>query len=159
MLDNTANQYKLERMKNAAVLVTCVILCGCVESEFELAPDSRLPAWFTLPPGTSRGDVTLRLTYYTSGAARFNLIDRGGNTVTSFTESVICWHPDTLRKKNRYGGWDPDSFPHYVYLKRQGVLELIEHSHDPRFRISDDRELRQIAIDLPKCLQANDNAP
>ncbi len=35
------------------------------ESEFELAPDSRLPRWFTLADGLSREDVMVTLEYYT----------------------------------------------------------------------------------------------
>jgi hypothetical protein len=45
-----------------------VLLWGCrswPESRFELAPDSRLPKWFTLPENLSRADVTVRMSYYT----------------------------------------------------------------------------------------------
>jgi hypothetical protein len=44
-----------------------VLLCGCryfPESKFELAPDSRLPKWFTLPKYLSRADVTVQMSYY-----------------------------------------------------------------------------------------------
>jgi hypothetical protein len=48
-------------------LLMLVCFCGCSscpESEFELAPDSRLPKWFTLPKYLSRADVTVQMSYY-----------------------------------------------------------------------------------------------
>jgi hypothetical protein len=146
-----------ERMRNVAIIVTCAVLCGCVESQFELAPESRLPAWFTLPSSVGRTDVSVTLTYYTTGPAKFELVDRSGRVLQT-VEAQTCWHPDTLRKKNQYGGWDPDSSPHYVYFKWHGVLELVEHRPEPRFRISDDRKLRGIAAELPRCLSSGDSA-
>jgi hypothetical protein len=44
-----------------------VLLFGCrffPESQFELAPDSRLPKWFILPKNLSREDVTVQMSYY-----------------------------------------------------------------------------------------------
>jgi hypothetical protein len=44
-----------------------LLLCGCrffPESRFELAPDSRLPKWFTIPTNLSREDVTVQMSYY-----------------------------------------------------------------------------------------------
>ena len=34
------------------------------ESTFELASESRLPKWITLPPGMTRADVSLTMSYY-----------------------------------------------------------------------------------------------
>jgi hypothetical protein len=61
-------------MRRSGILVTRIIyflmlvcFCGCSscpESEFELAPDSRLPKWFTLPKYLSRADVTVQMSYY-----------------------------------------------------------------------------------------------
>jgi hypothetical protein len=48
-------------------LMLVLLLCGCrffPESQFELAPDSRLPKWFTLPTNLSREDVTVQMSYY-----------------------------------------------------------------------------------------------
>lgn len=44
-----------------------LLLCGCrffPESRFELAPDSRLPKWFTIPTNLSREEVTVQMSYY-----------------------------------------------------------------------------------------------
>jgi hypothetical protein len=48
-------------------LMLVLLLCGCrffPESQFELAPDSRLPKWFTLPTNLSREEVTVQMSYY-----------------------------------------------------------------------------------------------
>ncbi len=34
------------------------------ESTFELASESRLPKWITLPPGLTRADVSTTMSYY-----------------------------------------------------------------------------------------------
>ena len=49
------------------ILMLMLLLCGCrffPESRFELAPDSRLPKWFTIPTNLSREDVTVQMSYY-----------------------------------------------------------------------------------------------
>ena len=139
-------------MKNIGIATLCLILTGCVESRFELAPDSRLPAWFSLPSGFTRDDVTVTLTYFTTAPAEFVLRDRSGH-VLSTVAAEPCTHPDTLQKRNANGGYELDSYPHYYYFVNRGVLELIEHRRpEPRFRISDDGVLREAAIELGKCL-------
>lgn len=49
------------------------LFSGCrffPESQFELAPDSRLPKWFTVPENLSRADVTVRMSYYIEPCVR-----------------------------------------------------------------------------------------
>ena len=40
-----------------AMCLSCCAISGCVDSINYLASDSRLPKWFTLPPGLTRADV------------------------------------------------------------------------------------------------------
>jgi len=42
-----------------ALCLSCCAISGCVDSVNYLASDSRLPKWFTLPPGLTRADVTV----------------------------------------------------------------------------------------------------
>ena len=44
-------------MPIVAMCVCSSAINGCVESMFDLAGDSRLPKWITLPPGLTRADV------------------------------------------------------------------------------------------------------
>jgi hypothetical protein len=48
--------------KYLLIVALCISTCGitgCVDSVNYLASDSRLPKWFTLPPGLTRADVTV----------------------------------------------------------------------------------------------------
>jgi hypothetical protein len=145
-------------MRRIGIVVFCAALTGCVESRFELAPDSRLPSWFVVPDGLTRADVSASLTYYSAGPAKFNLLDRNGHVLATF-ESQTCWHPETLRKKNIHGGYNPDSYPHYVYFLKDGMVEVVEHRGEPKFRVSDNVELKQAALRVGKCLRSTDSAP
>jgi hypothetical protein len=40
-----------------AICLSCCAISGCVDSINYLASYSRLPKWFTLPPGITRADV------------------------------------------------------------------------------------------------------
>jgi len=62
-----------------------------------------------------------------------------------------CWHPEMQKKRNQYGGFDPDSYPHYVYIRANGVLEVIEHTTRPTFRIIDDPILVKEAVESNRC--------
>ena len=46
--------------------IGCHPLYGFIESEFTLAPESRLPRWFTMPAGYTRKDVTMTITLYSN---------------------------------------------------------------------------------------------
>jgi hypothetical protein len=60
---------------------------GCAwfpESTFDLASESRLPKWITLPPGLTRADVSITMSYYTmpwGRSATFILQDTKGQTL------------------------------------------------------------------------------
>jgi len=46
-----------KRLLIVAMCLSCFAISGCVDSINFLASDSRLPKWFTLPPGLTRADV------------------------------------------------------------------------------------------------------
>jgi hypothetical protein len=51
-----------------AVFIACfgLVIKGCEyfpESTFQLANDSRLPKWITIPPGLTRADVSVTMNY------------------------------------------------------------------------------------------------
>jgi hypothetical protein len=120
------------------LVVSCQPLRGCVESEFTLSPESRLPKWFTLPSGVSRTEVSVTLTYYTMGKAKLTLEDRQGRTLAEI-DGEENWHPQTLKKQNSSGGFDPGAYPLYVIIKANGIAEVVEHRKmEPIFYITDD---------------------
>ena len=67
--------------------IVCFTNMGCeflAESTFKLADESRLPKWVTLPPGLTRADVSLTISYYSmpwGGSARFILQGKNGQVM------------------------------------------------------------------------------
>jgi hypothetical protein len=75
------------------------------------------------PTGYTRSDVIVELTYYVPifpvNNAIMALVNRNGRTLAKMTGEV-CWHPVMEAKKNQHGGFNPDSYPHYVYIRANG---------------------------------------
>jgi hypothetical protein len=113
-----------------------------------------LPKWASIPATYSRNDVTVKLTYYVPLFPVDNAViefeDRNGKTLSSGTGEV-CWHPIMEKKRNQQGGFDPDSYPHYVYVRANGIVEVVEHIRGPMFRITDDPALTKAAKDTRRC--------
>jgi hypothetical protein len=142
------NRFKLLLLATV-VIVSCNPMRGCPESKFILAPESRLPKWFSVPAWKSRSDLNVTLTYYIGGArgddAVMELSDRSGHSLGSFS-GQMCWHPAMHEKTNAEGGLDPDSFPHYVFVTVKGITEVLEHIRGPVFYVVDDQALKAQAI-------------
>ncbi len=114
------------------------------ESEFRLAPASRLPGWFAVPREYKREDVSVKIAYYTPLLGK-----------TNFIAYLIGPPPErkTLEKKYGVSRWHPgsekrwyakyDHYPDFNIVTMDGVTELIEHRHmAPIFHVSDDPELK-----------------
>jgi len=117
---------------------------------FELAPESRLPRWFTIPKGLSRADVTVTMYCYVSPSGRsstFWLLDKNGNTlakVNTVTEGLEPYVSGNA-KKNASGGYDQPSemYPLYQVETANGITEVTEFKRmEPVFYISDDPQIR-----------------
>lgn len=136
------------------LLASCSPIRGCVESQFTLSPESRLPKWFSLPSGIARDDVTVTLKYYAPlvpvDDAVLDLTRENGEILSEVT-GQRCWHPEMKKKRNQYGGFDPESYPHYVYIRANGIVEVIEHTRGPTFRITDDPKLLKEALESTQC--------
>lgn len=139
---------------SALLLAACSPIRGCMESQFTLAPDSRLPKWFSLPDGYSRNDVTVEISYYSSpfpvDDTVVKLLDRNQRDLAQVT-GESCFHPIMQKKRNQYGGFDPDTYPHYAYIKSNKVIEVVEHMQGPTFRIVDDPMLLKEAVEAKQC--------
>jgi hypothetical protein len=67
--NNSSDRFRARRVHHWRAALALLILCagctrGCSEAEFELAQESRLPQWFTLPTGLQRMDVGVSLSDY-----------------------------------------------------------------------------------------------
>lgn len=115
------------------LVAACSPVRGCVESDFELAPESRLPNWVQLAAGVRREDVSLDLYYY---APPFRAVDdtvfvlrvKGQPNRTSSGRQ--WWHPRTKRQLDAFYATEPrPEFPHpsYVVVEVNGQIDVIEH--------------------------------
>lgn len=118
-----------------ALLISFLPMVGCRESTFNLANDSRLPRWVTLPPGVARADVSIALDYYTSlggDDAKVTLRNRGGKTLAEVKGKMKC-HSSIA------------SYPAYEVVVANGITEVIEHKKmEPKFYITDDPAVKKM---------------
>jgi hypothetical protein len=109
------------------------------ESTFELANESRLPKWITLPPGLTRADVSITMSYYIfpwGRNARFILKDTKGQIRTKVSGKEKGSEP--LQLKHPPPGF-PAGYPAYEVIAANGITEIIEHRKmEPIFFITDD---------------------
>jgi hypothetical protein len=95
-------------------------------------------------------DAIVELVEYSDGTARMTLYRpaemsaigvRG--TKQSEVRGELRWHSSTLAKRNNVGGFDPDSYPHYMVMHVNGTFEILEFRRmEPIFYVTDDPELR-----------------
>ena len=127
---------------SASPILGCAFLVGCAESQFNLANESRLPVWFTLPREMNRSNVELEMIFYIVGRpnpqADFIIRTRAGRVIARATGDVRDLKPMYL------GTLDKDGHtPSYEVITVNGVAELIEIRST--FSIVDDEVLRKKA--------------
>jgi hypothetical protein len=112
-------------------------IVGCAfipESSFELAKESRLPKWISLPAGLTRKDVSLTMDYYTvlSGPdTDFILKDAKGKKLAKMVGKQSCRTPIQLN-------------PTYIAITVNGTTDIIEHKKmEPIFYVTDDAAARK----------------
>jgi hypothetical protein len=109
------------------------------ESTFEIASESRLPKWISLPPGLVRADVSITMSYYVKPwgrSATFMLKEKNGQILTKANAKVKGSQP--LYLKHPPLGFPP-GYPSYEVITLNGITEIIEHRKmEPIFYITDD---------------------
>jgi hypothetical protein len=109
------------------------------ESTFELASESRLPKWITLPTGLTRADVSITMNYYVKPwgrSATFILKDKKGQVLTKVHGKQKGLEP--LQLKHPPPGFPP-GYPSYELITVNGITDIIEHRKmEPTFYITDD---------------------
>src|SRR5689334_8736313 len=100
--------------------LSCSPMKGCVESEFVLAPESRLPKWFSIPAGKTRADIKVTMTYYiglSGRTATFKLLDVQDNKIAEVDGSQKGNEPQEL--KHPPAGFPP-GYPSYEIITVNG---------------------------------------
>jgi hypothetical protein len=109
------------------------------ESTFELASESRLPKWITIPSGLTRADVSITMSYYVmpwGRSATFILQDTKGQRRANVYGKMKGSEP--LYLKHPPPGF-PSEYPSYEVITANGITEIIEHRKpEPIFYITDD---------------------
>jgi hypothetical protein len=111
-------------------IATSVVGCAFIpESMFELAKESRLPKWISLPPGLTRNDVSLEMDYYSvlwGPDTYFILKDARGKRLAKVVGKMKCSTPIQL-------------YPVYRTIAVNDVTEIIEHKEKGSiFYVTDD---------------------
>jgi hypothetical protein len=125
-----------------ALTISGSVMVGCdwiPESTFELASESRLPKWITLPPGLTRADVSITMNYYSNPWGRdslFMLQDKKGQLRTKVYGKTRGLGPNYL--KHPPPGFPP-GYPSYEVITVNGITDIIEHRKpEPIFYVTDD---------------------
>jgi hypothetical protein len=125
-----------------ALTISGSAIVGCEyfpESTFELASESRLPKWITLPPGHTRADASVTMSYYIKPwgrSATFILQDKNKHILTKIDGKEKGSEPFQLN--NPPQGFPP-GYPAYEVITVNGITEIIEHRKmEPIFYITDD---------------------
>lgn len=148
---------KLMMIRSCTKLVLVIALVastsGCLESSFDLAPDSRLPRWFKVPEGMTRSDVKVTMDYYStfeSGECVFKLYKKN-NFFASEKVIGIPRFPYSNYLKNPPAGF-PKGYPMYAVITVNGITDIIEHRKmEPVFYVTDDpRVWKEIAKNPPQ---------
>jgi hypothetical protein len=143
----------MKRWNIALIMVSSLLLLACEsfpESSFELAHESRLPKWIVLPPGLSRSDVTVTMSYYVKPSGRtstFKLLDSKKRKLAEVDGTLSGSEP--IKLKNQKPGY-PSGYPYYEIITVNGVKEIIEHRQiEPVFYVTDDATV-SVELETPK---------
>jgi hypothetical protein len=128
----------------AVVAIICSASLGCglfPESSFDLAPESRLPRWFTTPARLSRSDVKVTMDYYigpNGRTATFTLSNaRTGRKIAKAEGTTKGSEPLNLEGVKGVKG--AMIYPSYEIISVGKTTEVVEHRKmEPVFYITDD---------------------
>jgi hypothetical protein len=125
-----------------ALTISGSAIVGCEyfpESTFKLASESRLPKWITLPPGLTRADVSITMSYYDSlwgSDVKIILQDEKKQTLTKVYGTAKGRGP--LYLKHPPQGFPP-GYPAYEVITVNDITDIVEHRKpEPIFYITDD---------------------
>jgi len=124
------------------LVVSSVLLTGCLESSFNISDDSRLPVWLDIPEDMDRENLVVRLDYYTSGKAVFSLIDKRNRKLL---DKVVARVRDSKPLEQDGTSWPMGEravYPIYSVVTFEEVSEIVEHMvRGPVFSIPESGEV------------------
>lgn len=137
-----------------ALLFACFVIAACnafPESSFELANESRLPVWFSLPAGLTRADISVTMNYFiksTGGSATFVFRDKKHRVLMEVTGTLRGSSPMSVKSSSAS---DNITYPLFEVITAQGATEVIEHRRmEPTFYITDDPGILRALLHAPQ---------
>src|ERR1700761_433598 len=124
----------------SGLTVSGLLVLGCKyfpESTFQLASDSRLPRWISLPPGVERKDVEVTMSYYIKpwGDSASFTSRNDKHVIQNVDGKLVCTRPFSLNGSK-------SDYPGYEAVVVNGTTELIEHRRmEPIFYVTDDADV------------------
>lgn len=134
-------------LRGLVLPLLCLCLSvGCAEANFELADESRLPAWANAPGGPLRQDVAMTIHWY-NGSVVFKLWNNRGVELSRCTATI---RGEGVLKLAQDGKLElqtnPRVYPSFSIVECNGTVELLEQKRlEPRLYISDDPIARRAA--------------
>ena len=118
------------------LFVACDPKCEFIDSKFNLANESRLPKWFSVPTNHSRTDVTVTIATYSSWSGmKARVIARG----PAPEYQVIFEGVGTLEIHPMTEQLGYDKYPLYSIVNINGIEEILEQQRpEDIVYISDD---------------------
>ncbi len=123
---------------SALFFVGCNPLNGCVESEFKLATESRLPCWFD-PMGYSRKDLTVIMDHYVGpfGIKVVAILQGPAPERKILSKKAGKFRRHPVSEKHEYG-----KYPRYSIVTIDNCEEVFEQKKlEPTLYIVDDPKL------------------
>lgn len=126
--------------------LVAMMAMGCIESSFDLAPESRLPRWVVLPAGVAREAVSVALEYrlglLSGWYVQSKLYKRGQWASMDSVEGRRATTSPIELEYQRPGF--PRGYPSYEIVSVGGVVDIVEHRRmEPIFYMADDPEVWQ----------------
>jgi len=135
-LNPTSMRQKVIEMIRSTSKDVAITLClslfmvtGCgffPESSFDLAPGSRLPKWFAVPPTLTRSQVTVRMDYYIAPWGR-----KATFTLLGPKRDVLAKASGPLNRREPQVSGSAGKYPAYEVITIDGVTEIVEHRNVP----------------------------
>jgi hypothetical protein len=133
---------KRYRLLAISLVIVFLTIKGCElfpEATFDLASESRLPKWVTLPAGRTRAEVSLTMSYYSmpwGGRAIFILQDKNKQAIEKKNGRTRCRAPFQLPDHPQ--GF-PSGYPNYDAVTVNGITEILEQKKpEPLLYVTDD---------------------
>ena len=126
------------------IFLLCMLLanCGFPESCFDLSPESKLPAWFSLPSDVLRGKAEVHMCYYIGEDGMTSTVEMRVDGRRDLSADAVGTLRDRYPLNSTNAEASPSEYPKYEVITVGSVTEVLEHRHRAAY-VADDAKVRQ----------------